>query len=46
MKNGDTTWVVKPQIKGHNGKKKRDKETHNELQNNTPQWTTNQYTYN
>ena len=35
MKNGDTTWVVKPQIKGHNGKKKRDKESHNELQNNT-----------
>ena len=35
MKSGDTTWVVKPQIKGHNGKKKRDKETHNELRNNT-----------
>ena len=25
MKNGDTTWVVKPQIKGHNGKKKETK---------------------
>jgi hypothetical protein len=36
MKNEDITGVVKPQIKGHiNGKKKRDKETHTELQNNT-----------
>jgi hypothetical protein len=35
MKNEVTTGVVKPQIKGHNGKKKRDKESHNELQNNT-----------
>jgi hypothetical protein len=34
MKNEDITGVIKPQIKGHNGKKKRDKETNTELQNN------------
>ena len=37
MKNEDTTGVVKPTIKGYNGKKKTDKET---------LWTTKQYTYN
>jgi hypothetical protein len=35
MTNEDTTGVVKLQIKGHNGKTKRDKESYNEPQNNT-----------